>query len=489
MRQDANPTQRMLFADCNAAAGPGLGVGRGEARTAFSDSAFTENACEPLHRWVPWVAGFSARFVQEVLDRHLDSTKATPLVVDPFAGVGTTLLEGYKRGCDVVGFEINPYAAFAARVKLEVSHIDPAELRQRIGRYMRYMAEVTGRDGLPPRRSPPEQFKTRSPFFSPAVERKVLHSLDFIDSIEDGRIQDLFRLAFGSVMVAFSNYSYEPSLTRRRVVGKAEVADADVAAVIQSKLLAMLADVTNFKRTLGKRRRRTRSKVINASFFSAERYLSPRSIDLVVTSPPYLNNYHYPRNTRPQLHWLGLAERPSDMKSFEEENFGKLWQAVRDKPEVALAFRLPRLEQLLQQIRSSNSSRGVYGGAGWANYAACYFNDAFRFCQLLRRLLRPGARAVIVLGNSILQGVEVPTDRLFANIGEQVGLKVEAIHPLRTKRTGSSIINSSVRVNRPRKKACLYESAVEFKNRSGRRSRSEVPGRERGDRAFVAGCS
>jgi DNA modification methylase len=31
-------------------------------------------------------------------------------VLDPFAGVGTTLVESYRRGLNVIGFEINPYA-------------------------------------------------------------------------------------------------------------------------------------------------------------------------------------------------------------------------------------------------------------------------------------------------------------------------------------------------------------------------------------------
>lgn len=45
------------------------------------------------------------------------------------------------------------------------------------------------------------------------MERKVLYALDFVSSIEDSTLRDIFRLGLGSVMVSFSNYSYEPSLT------------------------------------------------------------------------------------------------------------------------------------------------------------------------------------------------------------------------------------------------------------------------------------
>jgi len=55
---------------------------------AFSDPALASNKTLPVHRWVPWIAGFSSDFVRQALEKHLDS-KGT--VLDPFAGVGTTL--------------------------------------------------------------------------------------------------------------------------------------------------------------------------------------------------------------------------------------------------------------------------------------------------------------------------------------------------------------------------------------------------------------
>jgi hypothetical protein len=107
-----------------------------------------------------------------------------------------------------------------------------------------------------------------------------------------------------------------------------------------------------------------------------------------------------------------------------------------------------------------NSEEGPYGGPGWANYATTYFNDTFRFCEALTSLLRPGGAAVIVLGNSIIQGVEVKTERFFGEIAELCGLRFEENMLLRQKRTGSSIIQSSVRAGKAQKKAVLYESAI-----------------------------
>jgi hypothetical protein len=113
-------------------------------------------------------------------------------------------------------------------------------------------------------------------------------------------------------------------------------------------------------------------------------------------------------------------------------------------------------------LRDINQDKKTYGGAGWANYAATYFNDTYRFCQSISKLMKPDSKAVVVIGNSILQGVEINTDQIFADIGEIAGLKKIDIILLRTKRTGSSIIDSSVRAAKTTKKTTLYETAVVF---------------------------
>ena len=54
-------------------------------------------------------------------------------------------------------------------------------------------------------------------------------------------------------------------------------------------------------------------------------------------------------------------------------------------------------------------------------YAACYFNDCFRFSEGISYVLKPGGTALVVIGNSILQGLMIPTDRYFGKIAEDPG--------------------------------------------------------------------
>lgn len=441
---------------------PLAGIELDNGVSTFADPAFSNNKSLPIHRWVPWIAGFSSGFVASVLARYMEGPGT---VLDPFAGVGTTLVEAVLHGHSAVGFEINPYAALASELKANVHQVDTDTLREEIARFREFY-QVTLSTDYVPHSSYPAGFRTRSAFYSPRVLHKVLIVWDFIETIQGTRIRDLFRLAFTSTMVRYSNYSYEPSLGRRASAGKEEIKDFPVGEAIQAKLAEMAEDITWFKDRLP-----TDSppdvRVICAPFSQCREHLAPGSVDLIVTSPPYLNNYHYVRNTRPQLYWLGYAQRPRDLKHLEQSNFGKYWQTVRASATVQLEFPLPNTDLVdrLDTLRKANPGKGVYGGAGWANYAASYFNDCYKFALGIKHTLKPGGTALVVIGNSILQGILVPTDQYFGKIAESVGLELVNIEIPRAARVGNSIIRSDVRVAKAGVKQRLYEAVVEVRKR------------------------
>src|SRR5260370_12646363 len=255
------------------------------ATNGFRDSSFAKNKNLPLHRWVPWVAGFSADFVQDCLRNYLPNPDRESTVLDPFAGVGTTLVESYLGGLNVVGFEINPYAALATKLKLRALNISIHDLTKEIAAFERFMERAensaTRRE---PRSQPPTGFNGRTQLLSPKVERKVLYAIDFIQAIKAPTLKDMFRLGLGSVMVSFSNYSYEPSLTRRAAVDKPDILDANVGLSVSAKLHLMLEDigwVQGHMKTMGYR---PRAKIFPQSIFSALDLLGEKNlVDLVVT--------------------------------------------------------------------------------------------------------------------------------------------------------------------------------------------------------------
>ncbi|MCH8242741.1 MAG: hypothetical protein IH897_09045 [Planctomycetes bacterium] len=115
---------------------------------------------------------------------------------------------------------------------------------------------------------------------------------------------------------------------------------------------------------------------------------------------------------------------------------------------------------MVDEVRRCNTERGAYGGPGWSNYVASYFNDLSTFAGLVSQILRPEARAVVVIGNSIIQGVEIKVDKLLSGIAALHGLSTESMEVIRAKRVGSSIVGSSVRRSGERRKVSLYDAAV-----------------------------
>ncbi len=372
--------QLTLFESGSATASP-----RGEERASFNDPAFGTNKSLPIHRWIPWIAGFSRDFVQGAVRRYLDK-RAT--ILDPFAGVGTTLVEAIEQGHDAIGFEINPYAALACRVKLKAFCIDASRLRSEVNRLtVFYLNRVES--AYQPKSKPPPGFRTRVAFYSPQVLRKVLIIQDFVESLGHEGLKDVFRLAFAATMVRYSNYSYEPSLGTRAGAGKENIEDFPVLETVVGKLSEIVEDVLSVQSRRASDN--TKWKVIQDSFFNCKKLMDAESVDLLITSPPYLNNYHYIRNTRPHLYWLGFVEKPQDTRPLEHANFGTYWQTVRDQERLGLNFTLPQsdLAEKVEHIRTLNPEKGVYGGNGWANYAAAYFNDCYRFAQAMQYVLKP----------------------------------------------------------------------------------------------------
>jgi hypothetical protein len=425
----------------------------------FRDPAFTENRTIPLHRWVPWIAGFSAAFVDDAIRAFMPARKSgRALILDPFAGVGTTLLQAVQLGHDAVGYEINPYAALAARTKLAALRLTPSEFDDVIGKLRTIRATP---NGTCMGQAPPG-FRSRIPFFSKSVEPQILQLLGVIESIPDGPIRNVARIALGSVMVSVSNYTYEPSLSSRPGAGKPLIEDADASAVLIRKLEEMKQDLALLQQADSGHW--GHGQVHCASFLTSNGQLATGAAHLVITSPPYLNNYHYVRNSRPQLFWLSLVAETSQLRQLEEVSFGKFWQTVRDADPIPLQCQHLELSKILDKLRKTRADKGAYGGPGWANYVASYFNDCDRFVEVLQRVLRRGGVAVVVLGNSIIQGIPIQTDQIFADLAKPKKLQLATILPLKKKRVGASITVSSVRRG-DHTDTTLYENAIVLRRR------------------------
>ena len=80
---------------------------------------FNKNKTEPIHRWYPFVEGYSKEFIQSIIKEvNIENDSKDIVCLEPFSGSGTTALELQNMGIKCFSFEVNPLMYLIGRVKL-----------------------------------------------------------------------------------------------------------------------------------------------------------------------------------------------------------------------------------------------------------------------------------------------------------------------------------------------------------------------------------
>ena len=337
---------------------------------------------------------YPARMIPQVAGKLLDSfgVSATHLF-DPYSGSGTSLVEANIRGINASGTDLNPLARLIARAKTATPRIEALEQQiaafhqKALSENLRKVKETREIYGI-----------SRLDFwFKPSVIERLLRLRNFINEIEDEEIRLFFQAAFSETARESSNTRNEEFKLYRYSEEKLAKFNPDVYGIMSSKLQRNFDGYKKYKAIIDNLKRPPFAKIYGFNTVDGipEEFISPESVDIVVTSPPYGDSgttVAYGQYSRLSAAWLGLEEPDKiDRKLMG----GKI---VKDFPVFPSAL----LNAAIGQIKKTDEKR--------AREVASFYVDLLGSVSNVAKAIKKNGYACYVVGNRKVKGVVLPTD-------------------------------------------------------------------------------
>lgn len=373
---------------------------------------------------VHWIKGerashyihpYPAKLLAHIAHFFLAARRHVPrgaVVLDPFSGSGTVALETVLAGNVAYWSDVNPLARAITKVKItrvDLTALDSAFARVR-ARY------IEAKDVAPP------EVINIGLWYSEGTTRRLARLRCAIGGELEGDVTDLLWVIFSGVARTCSRADPRFSVPVRRKAGivargRTVEDDPDVWELfeqtfkINSGRISTLAleDGLGANACVGDDARCLRDPLVQGGNLPAA------SVDVIITSPPYAGAQKYIRSSSLSIGWLGMASvrqmKALDSKSIGRERFSK--DSLGNFAETGM----PKADVFIRRIAEKNPMRG-----------AVVFNYLAEMSEVFaesRRVLRPGGRLVMIVGNNTICGENFETSEYMKLLALQSGFEVQ----------------------------------------------------------------
>jgi len=415
--------------------------------------SFQANKHEPFYRWFKYKEGFSSRLVAYFLNKF---DRKPGVLLDPFAGAGAALFASRDLGWDAIGIEILPVGFFGITARLSAEKVDP----EHFANHVRTLKETPLLDHFNAAYAFPHISITEGAF-SPQTEKEMAGFLAYCEKeIDDPHVRNLFKFACFCILEEISYtrkdgqyLRWDYRSRRNRVKGKFSKGKIPpFHEAIRQKLERMAEDLLAKGLFLGKSRAPGSLDIREGSCLEILPEMRARSIDFVITSPPYCNRYDYTRTYALELAFLGFTN--SDVKRLRQEMLSCTVENREKKEQLRQAYSAKRQperfravekvfegQEALQETLAALDLHKQNGGLNNANIARMVKNYFYEMCFVvceLARVLHSGGKVVMVNDNVRYAGEEIPVDLILSDFATAFGLKVRHIWTLPRGKGNSS---------------------------------------------------
>lgn len=389
-----------------------------------------DNFKSPIHNWYKFTAGFSHRFVNEIILMENLEKKRDSQIFDPFAGCGTTLVSSQKVGIPAVGNEAQEFMYDVIRAKLNWKLN-----RDDFENHLNLIKEISteGLSTFDNENTPHTLLKSLYTADTLAKLYLIKNAILSIDSLD---YKLFFKLALSQTLHKVSIHPIAvPYISRNKTLIHTDK-PYECFESISKKMFEDTIEYFDKEQT---------SKIYLQDSRNPNIHIEDGECNLCITSPPYLNNLDYGEVSKVHSHFFEITNTWNDItknvrqklvtgstthyveSAFHIEEFRKtefyLTNSVIAEDLITTA----------QKIKSVAKERS--GKKSFDILTLLYFQDMFEVLKEIRRVVRTGNNAYLILGDSAPYGVLVETTEILGRISQNLGFDTFDIQKIRTRGT------------------------------------------------------
>ncbi|MBF2518375.1 site-specific DNA-methyltransferase [Listeria marthii] len=386
---------------------------------------FGKNKKVPIHRWYPFVEGYSREFIQSIIAEQEVKPK---ICLEPFSGSGTTALELQTMGIKCYSFEVNPFMYTLSRAKLKANSYNVRTIKEHLRKMKKFLISINDSKisedtefSTLVEDDNKEKWNLDRPVFI-AIEKLML----VINKLNSHKYKDLYIIAVANVLLEYGNLyrngkclSYKKGWKEKKstieevyefffnFVEKIMLNDLKEVLPVQIENENYLFEGDSRKLILEK--------------------LEDSSIDLVITSPPYLNSRDYTDSYMLELKALGYLTNHKEIRDLRTKT---LRSHVQLKLNNLFNLDNEHLNDVIKELELARKKRDSWNDEIILMVRA-YFEDIKQIFEGLYAKVKKGKKVYFNVSNSAYYGVLINTLVICSSIAEQIGFVVEEIREAR----------------------------------------------------------